>query len=61
MGELESLQYAGFAFAYCEDCVEFASTSSATSCGTAQFIDYLRSVIVASKNKMYNYACILAH
>ena len=49
MGKLESLQYAGVAFAYGDDHVGFASTSSAAMCATPQLIDYMRSVIVASK------------
>ena len=53
MAQLESLQYAGFAFAYLDDHVEFASTSTAASCATPQFIDYVRSVIVASKYIIY--------
>ena len=50
MAQLEGLQYSGFAFAYMEDDIQFASTSTASSCATPQLMDYLRSVIVARKS-----------
>lgn len=48
MGDLEDLNYSGFAFAFMEDDVQYASTSTAASCASPKFVDYLRSVIVAS-------------
>ena len=50
MAQLEGLQYSEFAFAFMDDDIEFASTSTASSCITPQLMDYLRSVIVASKS-----------
>ena len=50
MAQLEGLQYSGFAFTFMDDDIQFASTSTASSCVTPQLMDYLRSVIVASKS-----------
>ena len=49
MARLESMGYAGFAVAFLGDDVQFASTSTAASCATPRFVDYIRSVIVASE------------
>ena len=49
MAELEDLGYSGFACAYIDDDVQFTSTSPAAECATPKLLDYLRSVIVASK------------
>ena len=49
MARLENMGYAGFAIAYLGDDVQFASTSTATSCAIPRFVDYIRSVIVASE------------
>ena len=54
MGELEELQYSGFAFAYMDDDVQYASTSTASSCATPNFVDYLHSVIVASECRSFH-------
>ena len=54
MAKLEDLNYAGFAFAYLEDGVQFTSTSTATCCCTPQIVEYMRSVIVASELICYS-------
>ena len=50
MAQLEGLQYIESAFAYMEDDIQFASTSTASPCANPQLMDYLHSVIVASKS-----------
>ena len=50
MAQLEGLQYSGFAFAFMDDDIQFASISTASSCVTPKLMDYLRSVIVASRS-----------
>ena len=55
MTKLESLNYAGFAFAYLEDDLQFTSTSTATCCATPQIMEYIRSVIIASELFMISF------
>ena len=50
MAQLYGLRYSGFVFAYMEDDIQFASTSTASPCANPQLMDYLHSVIVASKS-----------
>ena len=49
MGELENLQYKGFAFAFMDCDIQYTSIPDASSLATPKFVDYLRSAIVAGK------------
>ena len=47
--QLEDLGYSGFAFGFFEDDVHFVGTSSAAPCSHAKVIQFLISLITASK------------